>query len=218
MNNKTLNNIFKVEKVIWMFFFFLCMISIVEVYSASSSLSYKGGNYWSPIVKHIGILFMGLIFMLVTLNIKCKYFKVFTPILLLISFLTLIWVLFAGHSTNGAQRWISFLGIQFQPSEIAKGTLVLAVAQIMSALQTERGADKKAFKYVLAICAFIVPLIMMENLSTAMLLCCTIFFMMVLGRIPGKQLGKLVGGVLLILVIVFSLVMIVGKDKGPDVP
>ena len=41
MNNKSLSNLFKGDKVIWMVFFLLCMISITEVYSASSSLSYK---------------------------------------------------------------------------------------------------------------------------------------------------------------------------------
>ena len=34
-----------------MSFFILCMVSIVEVYSASSTLSYKGGNYWAPLLK-----------------------------------------------------------------------------------------------------------------------------------------------------------------------
>ena len=38
--NKTLNNIFKGDKVIWMIFLLLCVISIVEVYSASSQLTY----------------------------------------------------------------------------------------------------------------------------------------------------------------------------------
>ena len=63
------------------------------------------------------------------------------------SILMLIWVLVAGQSTNGASRWISFAGIQFQPSELGKGALVLAIAQILSAMQTEHGADRKAFKY-----------------------------------------------------------------------
>ena len=53
MNNKSIGNIFKGDKVIWMVFFFLCMISIVEVYSASSSLSYKTGNYMAPVIRHI---------------------------------------------------------------------------------------------------------------------------------------------------------------------
>ena len=164
MNNQTLSNIFKGDKVIWMVFFFLCIISVVEVYSASSQLTYKGGSYLAPVLKHVGILFLGIFFMVVTLNIKCKYFKIVTPFLLILSFLTLIWVYFAGQSTNGAQRWISLIGIQFQPSEIAKGTMVLATAQILSAMQTENGADKNAFRYVLITCLFIIPLIMLENL------------------------------------------------------
>ena len=178
MINKTLNNIFKGDKVIWMVFFFLCIISIIEVYSASSQLTYKNGSYLSPVLKHIGILLMGIFCMVVTLNIKCKYFKIVTPFLLIISVLMLIWVLFAGQSTNGAARWVGILGMKFQPSEIAKGALVLATAQILSAMQTEKGADQHAFKYILVVCAFIIPLILVENFSTAFLLCVVIFLMM----------------------------------------
>ena len=60
MNNKTIGNIFKGDKVIWMVFFFLCIISIIEVYSASSSLSYKSGNYMAPVIRHIGLPFSRL--------------------------------------------------------------------------------------------------------------------------------------------------------------
>ena len=48
--NKRIGNIFKGDRVIWMVFFFLCMISIVEVFSASSGLTYKSQNYIGPIV------------------------------------------------------------------------------------------------------------------------------------------------------------------------
>lgn len=214
--DKTLGNIFKGDKVIWMVFFFLCIISVIEVYSASAGLTYKGGHYWAPIVKHTGILLVGVFAMVVTLNIKCKYFKIVTPFLLLIAVVTLITVLLAGQSTNGAQRWISIVGIQFQPSEIAKGVLVLATAQILSAMQTEHGADKNAFKYILIVSAFIIPLIMVENLSTAMLLCMVIFMMMIIGRVPGKILGKALGVVTLLILTVFTLVMVVGKDREKE--
>lgn len=210
--NKKLNNIFKGDKVIWMVFFFLCIISVVEVFSASSGLTYKGGNYFAPIIKHILILGVGIFFMVVTLNIKCKYFKIATPILLIVSVLTLVWVYFAGQSTNDAQRWISLLGIQFQPSEIAKGTMVLATAQILSAMQTDNGADKHAMKYILLVSVAIIPLIAAENLSTAALLCAVIFFMMIVGQVPAQQLGKLFGVVMLAIVGVIALVMILGKD------
>lgn len=214
--NKTLGNIFKGDKVIWMVFFFLCIISVIEVYSASAGLTYKGGHYWAPIVKHTGILLVGVFAMVVTLNIKCKYFKIVTPFLLLIAVVALITVLLAGQSTNGAQRWISIVGIQFQPSEIAKGALVLATAQILSAMQTEHGADKNAFKYILIVSAFIIPLIMVENLSTAMLLCMVIFMMMIIGRVPGKILGKALGVVTLLILTIFTLVMVVGKDHEKE--
>ncbi len=215
MNNKTLGNIFKGDKVIWMVFFFLCMISIIEVYSASSSLTYKGGDFWAPMIKHIGTLIMGVFFMLVTINVPCKYFKVVTPFLLIFSVITLIWVLATGHSTNGAQRWVNLIGIQFQPSEIAKGTMVLAVAQILSALQTEKGAEKRAMKYILIVGFFIIPFIMLENLSTAMLLCITVLCMMLIGRVPMSQIGKLLGVIVLISLVGFSAIMIFGKNV-PD--
>jgi len=211
--NKKLGNIFKGDKVIWMVFFFLCMVSIVEVYSASSSLSYKGGNYWSPILKHCGILAIGTFMMVVVLNVKCKYFKLVTPFLLLFSFVTLLWVLVAGQATNDANRWMNFLGIQFQPSEIGKGALVLAVAQILSAMQTNEGADKKAFKYILIVSAIIVLPIVPENLSTAMLISVTVVLMMFIGRVPLQQIGKLLGVVALIGVVGITMVMLVGTDE-----
>ena len=217
MNNKTLGNIFKGDKVIWMIFFFLCMISIIEVYSASSSLSFKGGNYWSPIIKHAGILLVGTFMMVVVLNVKCKYFKLATPILLFISFFTLIWVLLAGAKTNDANRWISFLGIQFQPSEIAKGTLILAVAQILSAMQTPNGADRKAFKFILIVCGVIIAPIALENLSTAVLLFGVIILMMFIGRVPLQQLGKLLGTLALVATFALVMVLLIGKS-APNEP
>ena len=82
MNNKSIGNIFKGDKVIWMVFFFLCMISIVEVYSASSSLSYKTGNYMAPVIRHILLLGGGLFTMICMLKVKCKYFKIVTPVVM----------------------------------------------------------------------------------------------------------------------------------------
>lgn len=214
MNNKTIGNIFKGDKVIWMIFFFLCMISIIEVYSASSSLTYKTGNYMAPVIRHIGLLGLGLLTMICMLKVKCKFFKIVTPFMLGLSFILLLWVLVAGQSTNGASRWISLAGINFQPSEIAKGAVVLAVAQILSAMQTEHGAEKRAFKYILIVSGIFIALIGLENLSTAMLLCFTILCMMIIGRVPMRQIGKLVGTALIAICIIFASIMIVGKDKG----
>lgn len=218
MSLKSLNNIFKGDKVIWMVFFLLCMISIVEVYSASSTLSYKGGNYWAPLLKHGGMLFIGFIVMIVVMNIKCRYFKIATLPALVLSVLMLIGVLLTGGVTNGASRWIEVMGIQLQPSELGKGALVLAVAQILSAMQTEAGAAKKAFKYILFLSAAIIIPISFENLSTALLASLTVLLMMFVGRVPLKQIGKLLGVGALTVVFALALVMAVGTDEEKNAP
>ena len=212
--NKKIGNVFKGDKVIWMVFFFLCMISIVEVFSASSNLTYKRQNYMGPIVFHTVTIILGAVVAVVTLNIPCRYFKLMTPFLLIITVILLLWVLATGEKTGDASRWINIFGLTFQPSEIAKGTIVLATAQILSAMQRENGADKKAFKYILCIVVPIAFLIMVENLSTAALLCTVVYLMMVIGRVPTIQLAKLAGIVIGLALVGLLLIMAVGNDNN----
>lgn len=217
--NKKIENIFKGDKVIWMIFFFLCMISIVEVFSASSNLTYKSQNYIRPIMYHAGTVAFGAFIAVITLNIPCRYFKLMTPFLLIATGILLLWVLVAGERTGDASRWISLFGFTFQPSEIAKGTMVLATAQILSAMQRPdgSGADKKAFKYILWIVVPVALLIMVENLSTAVLLCFVIFLMMFIGRVPLLQLGKLAGFVVGLAIFAFIMVMTIGNSEEEQI-
>lgn len=212
--NKRISNIFKGDKVIWMVFFFLCMISIVEVFSASSNLTYKSNNFILPIIKHSGTIIFGVVVAIITLNIPCRYFKLLTPMALAISFITLLWVLVAGQNINGAQRVIEIPGFTFQPSEIAKGSLILAVAQILSAMQHEHGADRNAFKYIMFLTLPMAFLIMVENLSTALLLCSVIFLMMFIGRVPYRQLGWLMAIAGALVVLALSFIMLVGSNNA----
>ena len=214
--NQKINNIFKGDKVIWMVFFFLCMISIIEVFSASSNLTYKSNNYIKPIMMHSSTIIAGVVVAILTLNIPCRYFKLMTPFLLFFSVFTLLLVLVAGEDINGAQRVIAIFGLTFQPSEIAKGSLVLATAQILSAKQTENGADRSAFKWILILTIPMAGLIMLENLSTAVLLCSVIFLMMFIGRVPMIQSGKLLGVVLGIGIAFFAFIMLVGHDTRKE--
>ena len=87
-----------------MIFFFLCIISLIEVFSSSSSLTYDKASYFGPFIKHSSLLAVGLIVMVVIQNIDCKYFKVATIFLLLISGATLIWVLLSGVERRKAPK------------------------------------------------------------------------------------------------------------------
>jgi cell division protein FtsW len=214
--NKRIGNIFKGDRVIWMVFFFLCMISLVEVFSASSGLTYKSQNYIGPIVYHAGTIIAGVIVAIVTLNIPCRYFKLLTPFLMLISLITLLWVLLAGTKVGDAGRWINLFGLTFQPSEIAKGTVVLIVAQILAAMQRDNGADRNAFKWIMWITIPACLLIGLENLSTSVMLFAVVFLMMFIGLVPLRQLGKLAGTIILLGVFALSMVMLVGHDTTED--
>jgi cell division protein FtsW len=81
-------------------------------------------------------------------------------------------------------------------------------------MQRENGADKKAFKYILCIVSPIALLIMVENLSTAALLCSVVFLMMFIGRVPLIQLGKLMGVVVGLGLVGLLLIMAVGNDNN----
>ena len=102
LKDKTSEGKFKGDAVIWTVFLFLCIISIIEVFSASSNLSFKSGNFLSPVLKHCALLAVGVVVMVGTMNIKCRYFKIVTPFALLLSFLMLVIVLCIGESTLAA--------------------------------------------------------------------------------------------------------------------
>ena len=213
---KKIGNLFKGDKGIWTVFLFLCLISIVEVFSASSTLTYKTHNYMMPLIYHTAMILVGVVVAIFILNIPCRYFKLLTPMMLVLTYATLLWVLIGGESINGANRVIQLPGFTFQPSEIAKGTMVLTAAQILSAMQREdeSGADPTAMKYVLWLVVPATMLIGLENLSTAVLLFSVIFVMMFIARVPLKQMGKLTGVLVLLVALFLGLVFWMAKlDK-----
>ena len=214
-----IGNLFKGDKGIWTVFLFLCLISVVEVFSASSTLTYGEHSYLEPILGHASKIMIGLVVAIVILNIPCRYFKLVTPFMLLITYATLLWVLVGGQSINGANRVIQLPGFTFQPSEIAKGTMVLATAQILSAMQKPdgSGADPLAMKYILWLVVPAVGLIGIENLSTGILLFAVIFAMMFIGRVPLVQMGKLTGVLTLLVGIFLGLIVYFGSnEKTPE--
>lgn len=204
--NRHLKFLFKGDKVIWMILFLFCMISIVEVFSASSLLTYKSHNYFDPISYHSCTIIVGVFVAIIIQNVPYPFFRLAIPFLLFFSTFTLLWVLIAGTKVGDAGRWISLFGLTFQPSEIAKGTIVLTVAHILARLQRENGVDEKAFKWILWITLPACFLIGLENLSTALLLFAIVYLMMFYGLVPASQLLKLAG--LIILGVVISLIMV----------
>ena len=218
-----IKDLFKGDKVIWIIFLFLCLISVVEVFSAASTLTYKSGDHWGPITQHSVLLMVGVFIVVLVHNIPCKYFSVLPFFLLPLSCVLLLFVmgmgiLDSGERVNGAARWLNFFGIQFQPSEIAKMAVIIVTAFILSKFQEEDGANPKAFKYIMWITGIVFVLIAPENGSTAALLAGVVFLMMLIGRVPWKQIGKLVGTVGLALTLLVSVIVIIPPSVYENVP
>lgn len=217
-----LKSIFKGDKVIWIIFLLLCLISIAEVFSAASTLVYKSGDHWGPITQHSILLMVGVVIVILVHNIPCKWFQVFPVFLLPISFGLLLFVMLmgfiSGDRVNGAARWMSFMGVQFQPSELAKMAVVIVTAFILSRGQTEEGANPKAFKHIMIITCLMCALIVPENYSTGALLFATVFLMMMIGRVQTKKLVLLGGSIATVLVIFVSFLLATPNTTLEKIP
>lgn len=211
-----IGNLFKGDKVVWIVFAFLSLISLVEVYSASSTLAYSGSSTFGPILRHGMFLLLGAGLMLVLHNLKLKWITFMGLGLTLVAFLLLVLTPVIGVRVNNAARWISIFGIQFQPSEFAKLAMVIVTAFILSKTQRSEAMLDKAFWIILALTGVFAALIVPENGSTAVMLCLVVFFMMVVGRIRTKKLLFLGGSVLLVVFLAVFLLKVV--DEVPGMP
>ena len=212
-----IKNIFKGDKIIWMIFGILCVISIVEVFSAASTLTYKSGDHWSPISQHVTHLTAGIIIMLLVQNINYNWFKLFPYFLIPLSYILLtgltVMSVLGINRINSASRWLMVGGLQFQPSEIAKVAIITAVALILGKHQGEKHATSKAFRYIMTATGPICLLIIFENFSTAALLIVVIFSMLFIGRVKFWTLLK---SFIVALLIILSLIGI--SRIAPEAP
>lgn len=198
-----IRQLFRGDGAIWIIFLLLGIISLIEVYSASSTLAYSSGNAYGPIVRHAGFLLLGTIVILVTHSFHYKYVTLIGAFLFVLSFALLVLTPVIGVRVNNAARWISFFGIQFQPSEFAKLAIIIFTAFVLSKTQRSDDSRRKAFWIILTVTLVFAGLIFFENLSTAVLLCTVVFLMMFLGRVNAKNLLFLGGVVVLLVAILF---------------
>ena len=149
-------------------------VGLIMLYSASSAQSeYDTGYAISTkyLQKQAVCGVIGIIAMFAFSRIPAEFWmKVAWP-LYGVSILLLLSVLVVGESVNGARRWINIAGIQFQPSEIAKFTMILLFAR----LSKSYGQDAKKFRYGVlgfgaALLGILVPLALEKHLSAIMLM------------------------------------------------
>jgi cell division protein FtsW len=181
-----LGRAFRGDKVIWCIFIFLCVISLLEVFSATSTIAYRQQSHWGPILRHAAFLLIGFALVMFLQRIPSRFFSV----LLLgipLSAILLAATMFMGQDVNGAQRFLGVGAFTIQPSEFAKISAIGFVAFFLSKVKPEN--ESWIFKTLIigvgALCLLIAP----ENLSTACLLFGVCFILMFIGQVSIKKLG-----------------------------
>jgi cell division protein FtsW len=208
---------FEGDKVIWFIYFSLLCISILEVFSAASSLSYKSGDYWHPVNGHAAYLMLGLLCLQFVSRIRYNSLMKFTAFIIPLSVILLVTVFFA-KEVNGAVRWINIFGIRFQPSEIAKLALIITVASLLAKGQLKKDGNQFFFHSTLIMTGLICGLIAPEDMSTAALLFCTIFIMMFIGCVDVKSLFKIAMWILVPLIFMMMTAFVVPQKYLEKVP
>ncbi len=188
-----LQKYFKGDAIVWTVFIALIFLSAIAMYSASSTLAFKQSDYNSPVWRHIIFLTIGFIFALIVHIIPYRLFPIGGALLTVFSIVLLGITLVMGVSANNAARWLEIGGIQFQPSEFAKLAVIIILAVVLGRKQQEKKPADDAFKMSMIILSVACVLIFPENFSTAALLFVVGLLMMFFGRISLKKLGKTVG-------------------------
>ncbi|MBS4071777.1 FtsW/RodA/SpoVE family cell cycle protein [Algoriphagus aquatilis] len=187
---------FKGDPMIWAIVILLSMFSILVVYSATGTLAYKtaGGNTELYLFRHSFLVFLSLFVMWLAHKMPYRKYALYARLFMYLSIPLLAVTFFFGDNINEANRWLTIPVINqaFQPSDLAKLSLIAALAAMLAKRQNNiedlTGTLLPIIISIGAICA----LIGMANMSTAILLLMTCLLIMFIGRVPVKHLALVV--------------------------
>ncbi len=203
------------DATLWIAFIMLCVVSIIEMYSASSTLAYKAANHTAPMLRHVGFLAGGALIAIIVHLIPYRFIRLMSYVGLLTSIVLLILVQFIGQSENDATRWLVIGGVQFQPSELAKLSVIIVAADFISRIKNPETDENRYFWSIMIMLGIITPLILIENFSTAGILFGVVFIMMFIGKISMKKLGIIAGGLIVAAIMGYGAIKAIPSDSMP---
>jgi rod shape determining protein RodA len=147
---------------------FIAAIGIFNLYSMTSDGPWPGPPLY---LKQASWLLIGLLAMLFIALVEYRFYSDFAYIVYSVSFFFLLAVLAYGMITSGAQRWIKFGSISFQPSEFVKISLILALAKFFHRPPARKGYCLKDLLIPFAMLLLPMALILKQpDLGTAIIL------------------------------------------------
>lgn len=198
-----------IDKTFWALFLILIAVAIIALFSASSTLVYSRGSVLGPIGSQMFFIMLGIAAAYLIQFIPTYWVRFGGYALLAISVLLVYSTMIPGNplvvTINGAARWVRIGGITFQPSELAKLSLIIVVADQLARIRTEADKSKYFYRTLIISAAVMLP-IMASNLSTAVLIGLIIFCLWILARIPWKYTLSVVGIAVLVLGLGYAIV------------
>ena len=202
------------DKHIWGIFLFLCLISIVELYSASSrEVSMGSFGVYGPVVRHGGMLLAGVCIVYLLQTLHYRNFRLLIPAFALISVIMMGYVMVNGEIVNGARRSITLLGVTLQPSEFLKFSAAGLIAQIMGRTQIRGGVKNVGIIWAAGIVALFGAMLIRQGLTNTLLLMVISMSMMLIGGVPVKKFIM----VLVFYAAVLGIFKAVGSSSDSDV-
>ncbi len=186
----------------------LMLFSVAIVYSASASVSQHlfAGDPSAVFRSHMIRVGLGLVTLFLGMKIDYHRYQNASKYLLLVGLGLLAYTLVAGTTIKGAQRWVSFGFIQFQPSEFAKYALVIHLAVLLAQKQKYIGDLKNGFLPLMVWIVAVVALVFLQpNFSTGLIILSISFLLLFIGRVRVKYLlGTVAAGIPILLVYAVS--------------
>ncbi len=174
-----------VDKFVLWSVLLLSAVGIVAVYSAIAyfAATASDGNTERFLFKHsmrvaIAITVMG-VFSIINYHVLAKLSKV----LLIISISLLVATQLVGVVSGGAARWLAVGGLQLQPSDMARVSLLLYISVLLAQKQVYIKSFSKAFLPIIFWIGITIMAIGISDLSTSLVVLTAVMVMCFTARI-----------------------------------
>ena len=160
------------------------------VFSSSAAYTEQNDSFYF-LKRQVLWCLLGTGLLLITKNLDYHKLHQYTYPIMIFTFLLLVVVMFPEFSkkVGGARRWLAFGGFSFQPSELAKFTLVLFIAKSL----VKRADKLRSFAYgylpnLIVLGFFFIPIFFQPDFGTVMVILAVTFTMLFVAGLRKKFL------------------------------
>ena len=197
------------DKIIWGVIISLGLLYIPIIHAGTAPLihAFKGGNHFYFVFKHGIILLFAFVIAYQTSKIKHGYLSRISLVLMAITVPMLLYTMFSGHGVSSAVRWIKIpvIGLSFQTSDLAKISLIIYLARVLSKKQNELGDLKEVVKHLFLPVIFMCALVVKSDFSTAALIMGMCLLVMFFGGVKISHFAIVLGGLGLLFFIMITI-------------